>query len=113
MTKHLDDTLIGELRELMEDDFAILLDAYLTEAPIQKAAIEEAFDDFDPDALRRSAHSLKGSSANIGATLLADVCHKIEASAHGANVDELAGLLAGLTLEFNQVSEEVRGLYDS
>lgn len=111
MTKHLDDTLIGELRELMEDDFTVLLDAYLAEAPVQKAAIEAAFADADSEALRRTAHSLKGSSANIGATLLADACHRIEESAHRSDADQLASLLAGLAIEFDLVSEEVKGLY--
>ncbi|MCR9278831.1 MAG: Hpt domain-containing protein [Pseudomonadaceae bacterium] len=111
MTTHLDETLICELRELMEDDFTVLLDAYLAEAPIQRAAIETAFEESDPEALRRTAHSLKGSSANIGATQLAQICHKIEESAHGADADQLAMLLSGLASEFDVVGEEIRGLY--
>ncbi len=111
MTTHLDDQLIGELRELMEDDFTVLLDAYLAEAPVQRAAIEAAFEDRNAEELRRTAHSLKGSSANIGATLLADVCHRIEQSANQGEAEQLEILIKGLAREFDLVSEAVKGLY--
>jgi HPt (histidine-containing phosphotransfer) domain-containing protein len=41
--------------------------------------IERSREAGDPDAIRRAAHSLKGSCQNVGATAMATVCHELEA----------------------------------
>lgn len=104
---HLDQTLLNELRELMEDDFSVLLDAYLTEAPTQRQAIEDAYAGGDAETLRRCAHSLKGSSSNIGAAGLAGYCQKLEDQAHSGDSDVLAAVLGELQREYDAVYREI------
>ena len=107
---HLDQVLLNELRELMEDDFSVLLDAYLMESPTQRQAIETALSDGDVEALRRSAHSLKGSSSNIGASALAGYCRQLEEQAHQADSATLQAMLADLIQEFDAVYQEIGSL---
>lgn len=104
---HLDAAMLDELRELMEDDFGVLLDAYLSEAPLQRQAIEDARCADDADALRRSAHSLKGSSANIGAAALAQHCQRLEDQAASASGACLDSMLSELAEEYDAVYEEI------
>ena len=42
------------------------------------AEIREAARDGNAESQGRIAHSLKGTAANLGATVLADVCHQVE-----------------------------------
>jgi len=72
------------------------------------AALRRAVSEREPEALRTVAHALKGASANVGATTLAEVATQLEAlgQAHSlANADQL---LAALEREFARVQLEIR-----
>jgi HPt (histidine-containing phosphotransfer) domain-containing protein len=47
----------------------------------------------DCPAVERTAHTLKGASANVGATGLADVCARLELAAHQAELGDGAALM--------------------
>jgi HPt (histidine-containing phosphotransfer) domain-containing protein len=47
----------------------------------------------DGPAIERTAHTLKGASANVGATGLADVCARLELGAHQGQLGEAAELM--------------------
>jgi HPt (histidine-containing phosphotransfer) domain-containing protein len=55
-----------------------LIDLYLEDAPHRLAAIEKALTRNDQRALKRAAHCLKGSSANLGALQVALICEELE-----------------------------------
>ncbi len=54
-----------------------LIDLYLEDAPHRLAAIEEALTRKDQPALKRAAHCLRGSSANLGALQVALICEEL------------------------------------
>ncbi len=70
----LDMTVIGRIREMEQRGAARLLDrlikTYLTTAAKLVADAESALERGDADALRHAVHTLKSSSANLGATSL-------------------------------------------
>src|SRR5437660_7395479 len=55
-----------------------LIDLYLEDAPHRLTAIEEALNRRDGQALKRAAHCLRGSSANLGALQVALICEEVE-----------------------------------
>jgi len=70
---------------------------YLQEAPAQLAALRAAVAQADAGGVEQTAHALKGSSAQLGATRLAQLCAALqeggarqELSQAAAQVDELA-----------------------
>jgi two-component system, sensor histidine kinase and response regulator len=73
---------------------------YLAESPRRLARMREALASGDAVELRFVAHSLKGSSAQIGAVTVAEKCQEIE---HRAVVGSLEG--AGVLL--NDVDREL------
>jgi HPt (histidine-containing phosphotransfer) domain-containing protein len=77
-----DGAVLGELRTSMgedDDGFGIeLAEAYLADGPTQLAAIEAAIAANDASAVVRPAHTLKSSSATLGALRLAEVCRRFE-----------------------------------
>ena len=79
----LDPATVEDLRDLGDDAFAHLYDRYLATLDDAVAAIVAAADRpswsvDDEGSVPRLAHGLKGSSAALGATALAGVCHSLE-----------------------------------
>jgi HPt (histidine-containing phosphotransfer) domain-containing protein len=74
--------LLSRLQELVEEtdfEFVIeLIDIYLNEAPKQIQAIAAALTARACPALMIIAHTLKGSSLNLGARQLGALCLKLE-----------------------------------
>ncbi|EDX78539.1 response regulator receiver domain protein [Coleofasciculus chthonoplastes PCC 7420] len=61
---------------------------YLEDAPERLQAIQSAIATQDAEALRQAAHSLRSSSANLGAVTLSHLCKELEALA-GAGITEV------------------------
>jgi HPt (histidine-containing phosphotransfer) domain-containing protein len=74
--------VLTRLHELVQEtdlDFVIeLIDLYLNEAPTQMQAIKKALDAQDHQMLILTAHTLKGSSLNLGAKQLGAAFYKLE-----------------------------------
>lgn len=62
----------------------------------------------DPDAVARAAHSLKSSSANVGANHLAELCSSIETSARSGTLDLLTQTFGQTESEYDAVIAELR-----
>jgi hypothetical protein len=57
----------------------------------------------DWSTFERTAHTLKGASANVGATGLADVCASLELCAREAQLDDAGALLEQFEAQFDRV----------
>ena len=55
-----------------------LIELYLEDAPRQMAVMQKALTNIDVLALVRAAHSLRGSSASLGARQMAALCEELE-----------------------------------
>ena len=77
-----DNPLLIRLKELVQEtdfEFVIeLIDIYLNETPTQIQTIVKALDTQDHHMLTIAAHTLKGSSLNLGAKQLGAACFKLE-----------------------------------
>ena len=78
MTIHLNLEQLSELKEVLEDEFSVLITTYLQDAILRQQMIAAAIIAKDYDAARLAAHSLKGASANLGALMLAEICEHLE-----------------------------------
>ncbi len=102
-TQHLDEDMMIELQEIMEDEFDVLLQTYLTDAVIKLESIDSALTERDHVKLRESAHSLKGSSSNIGALPLSGLCANIENLARENQISEAQKIIGGVRAEYEHV----------
>jgi HPt (histidine-containing phosphotransfer) domain-containing protein len=102
-----DNPLLTRLQELVQEtdfEFVIeLVDIYLNETPTQIQTIVKALDTQNHHMLTIAAHTLKGSSLNLGAKQLGAACFKLEELGRSgipistsANIKEIEG-------EFEQV----------
>jgi len=74
----LDKQVLAELYDIMEDDFVSILQSFLGNAPSLMHGIKAAVQEKDLQALAGSAHSLKSSSANVGAMELSILARELE-----------------------------------
>lgn len=94
------------LKELIGDDLKEILQAYLDTAPESIMKLEQATQSGDANAVRMHAHSLKGSSANIGAHDLSASCSQLEQMGKNNQVDQAAINLAATINQENSVVSE-------
>lgn len=98
---HMDAAVLESLREVMEADYPLLLETFVSDSQARLARMSELAP--DAEALAQAAHSLKGSSSNMGALRLAELCRDLEARAKQMNVAQIDRLLAEIGLEMNIV----------
>jgi len=99
MTHPVDVENLRQLKELIGDDLKDILQTFLDIAPTTLAGIKAAILEENAEALRHQAHTLKGSSANIGATTLPELCLTLENKSK-------EGITQGQEALLNQISDE-------
>jgi signal transduction histidine kinase/DNA-binding response OmpR family regulator len=105
----LDMEMIEGIRALQEegepDLLTDLIDMYLGDSAGQIEQMHKAFENRDYELLRRTAHTLKGTSGNLGAKGLYTLCAEMEKLAR-ENLDaEIPAGMQKIELEFGRVKE--------
>ena len=81
------------LVDLGEEIFASVIDLYCQEAKAQIEQIELGAQQLDLHSIKRMAHTLRGSSRQVGAQGITKICERIEQSTHLNNIQtEIAQL---------------------
>lgn len=110
----LDPDVIENLRQLTPpgepDVLAEILNLFLEEVPKKILALQTALSDGDAHEVGRAAHSLKGSSGNIGADSLFDVSRRIDDLAKAGDLAGVGPLIPTLTSEYHLVELEIKQL---
>lgn len=104
----LDPAAFAHLLEITGDDLEFvdeLIDTYLEDAAVQLDALRSAAVANDVAALVRPAHSLKSSSANVGAMLLAEACRSLEADGRTGIVPDMAARVDICDRSFSDVRD--------
>jgi len=104
------EAVIGELLEVMGEDFSLVLDAYLEDTPKLLAEIEAAASKNSARDLINPSHSLKSTSANFGAMALSKLAETIEINAKQGTVDSSTELLGQAQREFRAVKASLAAI---
>ena len=99
----LDGGVLGELREVLGPEVDRIVAVYLEDSPRLIAQLERAVAGNDPIALRVAAHTLKSSSANVGAITLAEAARDLEHGARDGTLSNPGTAVARIVGEFAQV----------
>ena len=105
MSDVLDAVLLAELKDLMAEEFPSLLETFLEDAARHFAGACAAWEDTDFTNLRISAHSLRGSSGNVGATSLQAACEVLEESARDTDGTNIDAQLAAVKTQIDNARE--------
>lgn len=98
------------LKELLADRFAELVDTYLSDSSTRFASLCNAIENGDMKTVQHEAHGLKGSSKNIGANPLADLCSTLETQARDGDIKDCEQQLAAIEKNIATVTDELKNL---
>ncbi len=107
---HLNQAALNELKDIMEDDFALLVTTFIDDSILRVSDLSSAVSNGDADLLRETAHSFKGSSGNICAPALEGLCKELESMGKENQLENASVYLAKVQQEFNCVKSALEGL---
>ena len=84
-----------------------LVAVFLESAPQEMKKMEGAYAAGDAKRVAHAAHSLKGSSSNLGTAHFQELCEQIETQGRSGMLEGVAALLAALATEFDRVRTEL------
>ena len=87
-----------------------IIQLYLGDAPQRLANLRQSLTAGDVAAMEQAAHSLTGSSANLGALNFAGLCRDLEHRCQGALPPSAEQRLRALETEYERVEQAMRQL---
>ena len=95
---------LDELRALDPDGsgglLAQIIHSYLSDAPDLMRQIQAALARRDLPALTRQAHSLKSTSASLGATRVSELARELEMASKNNAIEPCASMIGALAVEY-------------
>jgi signal transduction histidine kinase/DNA-binding response OmpR family regulator/HPt (histidine-containing phosphotransfer) domain-containing protein len=107
-TPVLDLGILDELRSMLGSEVDRLIEVFLDDTPRLISALETAAIGPDYDMLRNAAHTLKSSSANLGAVALSNAAKKVEHGARSRSLERPAVAVALISNEFARTRQALR-----
>ncbi|MDA0739758.1 MAG: response regulator [Nitrospirae bacterium] len=99
----LDEQVLQDLESLGDEEqpdfLQVVIQQFLDDQTKHMSAVAKAIEEKDPMALRRAAHSLKGSSYNVGARTLAGSAMALEQLGVGGSLDGIDALFVNFKKE--------------
>jgi CheY-like chemotaxis protein len=86
--------------------------AYVGDTPQHLATMRNAIAVLDTGSLRKVAHSLKSSSANVGAEALAAMCKDMENLGRADSTEGASGILTDMEQEFQAVRHSLSAILE-
>jgi histidine phosphotransfer protein HptB len=107
----IDPSAIASLRELNPGDegefLREIVGIYIDDTPKRIAEMKACMASGDVASFTRAAHTIKGSSANLGATALRGIAERLEAISRKDGLGGVASLLAECDTEFARAKAEL------
>ena len=89
-----------------------VIHAYVDDAPQHLRTLRDAIRALNTNTMRSAAHSLKSSSANVGADTLAQLCKEMEALGRSASTEGASGILIDMEQEFQVVRHSLSAIIE-
>lgn len=89
-----------------------VINAYVADTPQHLKTLHLAIGARDTTSVRKVAHSLKSSSANVGAEALAQMCKDMEILGRNDSTEGAAGILTDMEHEFQAVRDSLSAILE-
>lgn len=116
MNQVLNMEIVDELISLSDDGnpelLLELIDIFLSDTPTKIEAIRQGAVAADFHAMERAAHSLKGSSGNLGAYRLQESCEQMQYASRAEQLEISRSLAARILRDFEEAKAALAALRD-
>ena len=113
----IDPEAIENLRALSPDDGDVFLKdivgIFIEDTPARIAELRQALADGDAVGFTRAAHSIKGSSSNLGAIALRDIAAELEHKSRLGGLGDLEPLIQDLETAYLTAKETLEKIVSS
>jgi HPt (histidine-containing phosphotransfer) domain-containing protein len=100
----LDPDVLAGLRELGDAELLVeLVELFVDDAQSRLPTLQDAFEKGDAETVERTAHTLKGSSGNMGALRMAEACENLQEIGRSRDLSGALELIEQLEAEFDRV----------
>ncbi|MCA8950191.1 MAG: Hpt domain-containing protein [Planctomycetes bacterium] len=117
MDNVLDMSIVEELLSFADDgDPELLVDLiqmFLADGPAKVKAITEGLEEGDFEKVERAAHSLKGTSGNLGATHLQNSCEAMQLASRGHELEAVRELTPTIVANYADAEAALQKLLGS
>ena len=96
---------INQLKELLKDDFQMLVATFLSDCETRLNALEMAIEENNIPKIKELAHSFKGSCSSVGAEKLSEISFKLEMIDQSENASDVLEAFQLLTAEYQLVKD--------
>ncbi len=96
---------LGANLGLEEEEFLELVELFLSSAASDIDQLQKAYEDKNANQAADSAHSLKGSSGNLGFTSFSEIAKEVEDGARKNNIDKLDTNVIELKKQLTHISD--------
>lgn len=100
-----DQAMLAQLKDLLAERFSELVERFTQDSQVRIDTLREAIPKRDFDVIHAEAHGLKGSSRNVGANVLGELCSELEKSGRVKSDANLETIFAAVEKEFAAVCE--------
>ena len=103
------------LDNLMDDKelAASIIGEFLTDIPVQIGTLRDYLDNDNTEDARRQAHTIKGASANVGATALRELAFNMENAVNSGDLDAVQENMPQLLNGFEELKKAMSSVLDS
>ncbi len=107
----IDYTTIEMLKDILEDDFIELIETFLADASLRISEMQGILEGHNGiDQLEMPAHTLKGSSGNIGAVKLSQYCAQLVENVRDGKTESLTTLVDDIAGEYNAIIPQLNNI---
>lgn len=106
----IDTAMLTQLKELLGERFVELVDRFVEDGSKRMGLLRDAVPIREYEVIHAEAHGLKGSSRNIGANPLGDMCASLESKGKNEDDSDLETLFAAVEQEFAAVCDYLKSL---
>jgi CheY-like chemotaxis protein len=101
----IDAAVLEQFQTVMGEAASELMGLFLEDTPNLLADLREAVAQVDGEGLQRAAHTLKSSSASLGAMTLSVLCQELEGMGRAGALEGAAEKVAGVEAEYERVKD--------
>lgn len=96
-----------DMRDLLEEDFADLVQVYFTDAQQRIIKLRQAQQEADNANGYELAHALKGASANLGTTQLMNLSSQLQELCREQRINESVQLIETIAIALDSAEQDI------
>lgn len=96
-----------DMRDLLEEDFADLIQVYITDSQQRITTLRKAQQENDNANGFETAHALKGASANLGTTQLVNLSSQLQERCRERLISEQAALIEDIDAALQRAEQAI------